>query len=152
MPSRTKLPGIPPAPDPIQKFKSILSKVQYKDWDFYVGSCEGERPYLQIRFYEMDSYTNLPEPQHGRKYFLSPWMTKSEVVATAFQAILAAEFHECREFFKYEGHPIYSPHFSVDALVDLCRNNQFDARDIPPKKSTKTYNFPFFNQMGGEHE
>lgn len=47
-------------------------------------------------------------------------MVKSEVVATAMKAVLAAEEHEARELFKYRGKAIFNPHIDVDALAGVC--------------------------------
>jgi hypothetical protein len=56
---------------------------------------------------------------NGRKWFLSNHMTRSEVVQTAFKAVLTAEEHEAREHFKYRGQSIFDPHYDVDKLVEL---------------------------------
>lgn len=65
---------------------------------------------------------------NGRKWRLSEFMTKSEVVQTVFMAYLAWIEHEARELFLYKGEPIFSPHYDVDALVGLCKAKEFDVR------------------------
>ena len=47
-------------------------------------------------------------------------MTKSEIVQTAFLAVLTAAEHEIRETFKYHDAAIFGPHFNVDRLVTLA--------------------------------
>lgn len=64
----------------------------------------------------------------GRKWRISRWMTKSEVVQTALQAYLAWVEHEARESFTYKGAAIFGPHFDVEELVDLYRHERFDVR------------------------
>ncbi len=56
----------------------------------------------------------------------TPHMTESELVQTAFAAALAAEEHECREFFQYQGKRPFQPHVSIHALMAVC--DQEDVR------------------------
>lgn len=65
--------------------------------------------------------------QSSRKWYLSRWMTESELVQTAFKAALTAEEHECRERFTYRGNRIFNPHISVRALMTVCADE--DVRD-----------------------
>jgi hypothetical protein len=102
----------------IAEFAEILGNVKYKDWHFYVGQ-DGDRVYLQVQFEEQDFVTGHSGIQKGRKWLLSPYMTKSEVVATAFKAALTAEEHEARESFRYKGKMIFGPHIDVDALASI---------------------------------
>jgi len=113
-------------------FETYLQDVQYKDWDFIIG-VDGDRNFLQVGFWEQDNMsvdkTTAPrEYQKGRKWLLSPYMTKSEVVQTAFKAVLTAEEHESREKFTYRGKCVFGPHFSVDALHDVCQAGKIDIR------------------------
>jgi hypothetical protein len=98
---------------------SIL--VQYDQTDTGVGGMTAPTGgfVLQIRH---------PKIGSGRKWRLSAWMTKSEVVQTAFMAYLAWMEHEVRESFKYKGEAIFSPHYDVDALVKLSAAGKFDVR------------------------
>lgn len=67
-------------------------------WEF-VYRLNGERPYLQIKATTIDVDTGLPAEWTGRKWFLSFHMTETEVVSTAFKALMAAQEHEMREWF-----------------------------------------------------
>jgi hypothetical protein len=87
--------------------KKVLATVQYKDWGFEVSE---DQSWFQVR---------INDEHKGRKWKLSPHMTKSEIVQTAFLAVLTAEEHETREQFKYRGYAIFGPHFNVDRLADL---------------------------------
>lgn len=108
-------------------FEEILAEVQFNDWAFFVGTDWSARSpvhvitrcYLQVR--AKDTYNVSGEPMEwgGRKWFLSPHMTKSEVVATAFKAVLTAVEHETREQFVYRGVSIFDPHYDVDRLWEL---------------------------------
>lgn len=99
----------------------VLADVRYLNWTFHVGTDPepagaAPRHWLQVRFPGADSVTGDPAVQHGRKWRLSPYMTKSELVQTAFKAVLTAIEHETREQFAYRGRPIFGPHFNVDEL------------------------------------
>lgn len=108
----------------------ILQQVKYKDWEFQLtwDECEVSRVanrYLQVVFsapYEPQMKGEIVKYalQSGRKWRLSPCMTPSEIVQTAFLACLTAEEHEVRESFLYKGQPVYGPHFDVERLVELC--------------------------------
>ncbi len=103
------------------RFRAVLSKLTYKDWQFYLGIIDPSHFFLQVRFFE-DKV-----PHHGRKWLLSQFMTDSEVVQTALLAVLTAEEHEARERFKYNGQAIYGPHQNAD---DLARYPaRLDARE-----------------------
>ena len=108
-------------------FDEILRDVSFGEWEFMVRA-DGERPYLQIRAYEPCNETGKLRRWQSRKWFLSPYMTKSEVVSTAFKAVMTAVEHETREKFTYYGAAIYAPHHNVDHLVGLCRDHRPDAR------------------------
>lgn len=75
--------------------------------------------YLQLVFTDVDTMT----VQKGRKWALSQWMTKSELVQTALMACLAAVEHEARETFTYKGTAVYAPHFDVDSLRDCIEQD-----------------------------
>jgi hypothetical protein len=104
--------------DFINRVVNILKDVNYLDWTFYVG-VDDTRTYLQIRFNGIDSYTHQTETQFGRKWMLSPFMTKNEIVQTAFKAIMTAVEHETRENFLYRNRRIFGPHLDVDALWEM---------------------------------
>jgi hypothetical protein len=72
--------------------RTTLARVAYTDaagepWDFHVGD-DGGTLWLQIRFEAACTSTGVRSRQHGRKWRLSPHMTRSEVVHTAFKAVL----------------------------------------------------------------
>ena len=102
-----------------------LGAIHYKDWMLHVGS-DGGRAYLQWKFIGPCAKTERHVVQSCRKWFLSPHMTESELVQTAFAAAVAAEEHECREFFTYQGKRPFQPHVSIHALLAVC--DQEDSR------------------------
>ena len=115
-----------PALDDIE-IQNILNEVWYKDWDI-VFRLEGARPYIQIQFDAPDSFTGEVERQYCRKWMLSRFMTKSEIVRTAYKAIEAAVLHELQEDFRFLGEPVYRPHIDVMALHEISKANRIDKR------------------------
>jgi len=117
-----------------QRLSAILSRVHYRDWHIALR-LDGERFYLQVQFESPCIVNGAPMRQHGRKWMLSPHMSTSEVVATAFKACLAAEEHECREAFRYRGQPVFGPHVDVEWMAA-----QMEARsvtDVRPERSER---------------
>jgi hypothetical protein len=100
----------------------VLTEVHYKDWTLIFGNdpTRNNAPYLQWAFDALCPKTNTVSRQTSRKWYLSSFMTESELVLTAFKAALTAEEHECREHFKYKARRIFNPHISVEALIAVC--------------------------------
>lgn len=107
----------------VDEIRLIVAEVEYAGWTFHVGE-DGPRPYLQVQFDAPDLLSGELERQHGRKWWLSSHMTKSEIVSTAFKAVLTAVEHEARETFRYRGTAIFGPHFDVDRLAEFARRRQ----------------------------
>jgi len=120
----------------LQEIRALLNDVRYLDWKFEAGEnsaftknrCE-QGYWLRVIFEADDSGNGHPAYMHGRRWIISRWATKSEVVRTAFLAIKTAVEHELRESFYYQGAAIFGPHFDTDKLVSLCRRHDaLDAR------------------------
>lgn len=76
--------------------------------------------FLQIENVEGQcNVTNEPMAWKGRKWYISPHMTRSEIVQTAFMATLAALEHEARENFKFKGVDVLNPHLDLDHLAQV---------------------------------
>jgi hypothetical protein len=112
-------------------FESILSRIAYrKGWRFHLN-FESDRPWMQVRFMALDVPGSVLITLHGRKWFLSPHMTESEVVATAFKALLTAEEHECRERFTYRGQRVFGPHIDVARVASLLESGELGTVERP---------------------
>lgn len=110
---------------------AVLANVRYKaGWDLRIGRSDG-RWFLQWRFDGPCAVTGVVEEQACRKWWLSEFMTDGELVQTAFMAAIAAEEHECREFFLYRGRRIFGPHIRLDALMQVC--DQIEVRELEGK-------------------
>lgn len=116
------------------QIQEILSEVKYGNMEFHVGQKDNTL-FLQLRWNGVDTYTNAAERQHSRKWQLSEYMTKNEIIQTAFKACLTAEEHECRERFRYKNKSIFGPHFDVDTLAEICsKKENLDLRIHPEVK------------------
>lgn len=116
----------------IAMIQATLREVKVGDFRFYVGIEGGGRVWVQVRFDAPCEKTGKVEEQHGRKFFLSEHMTKSELVRTCFMASLAVVEHELREQFKYRGRAVFGPHIDVDALHDAAvKEDRRDDQHVP---------------------
>lgn len=109
--------------------KDVVSRITVKNGMTVVVALDNVRPFLQVGFWApCNTNGGSPKFQTGRKWFLSYYMTDSEIVGTALKAVLTAVEHETREQFLYRGHAIYAPHYNVEALVALSASMEPDAR------------------------
>lgn len=106
----------------------ILSNISFGQYQFKFYP-NNSKWYLQAEYVEPDVITGEIKTQKTRKWFLSPYMTKSEIVQTAFKCGLTSMEHRTREHFLYKGERIFSPHYDCEALVKLCRAGKFDERE-----------------------
>ncbi len=106
-----------------EEIKYIVGRVKYLDWELYVGDM-GDGLYVQVRFDAPDSETGEVMRQHCRKWYMSLWMTETEVVDTVYKAVEAAVIHEMKESFTYRGEMIHNPHTSVKARAIACRTSE----------------------------
>lgn len=94
------------------KASQIASRVEYRDWNIEILNKRGMN-FLRVSFMEDG------ELQKGRKWYLSPYMTTSEIVLTIWKAIFTCEEHEARERFRYKGARIFGPHVDVEKKDNL---------------------------------
>lgn len=87
--------------------------------------------FIQIHFIAQDAETGELSEQRCRKWRVSKFSTRTEIVETIFKACWMAAYHEMKEQFRYKGQLIYSPHFDVDARVEMCKTARFDRREDP---------------------
>jgi hypothetical protein len=107
---------------------TLLRDVSFPGYEFGVTYDSRGSIYLQARYLEPDTTTYEPTEQFTRRWLLSPEMTRSEIVQTAFKCVLTSMEHKTREWFHFRGRPVYGPHFDVDALYNLCAEYDFDTR------------------------
>jgi hypothetical protein len=103
----------------MQKF--FAENIHYKDWEFHIKE-KNKVPFLQIQFMGKDNFSGKSERQYCRKWQLSEWMTTTELVRTAFAAVVQAEKHEAEETFLYKGQAVFNSHISADRMWELAVN------------------------------
>ncbi len=98
--------------------QAIVAQCAFNDWELVLHrEHHGNPRYLQIEWNDEDNYNpGQPYRSKGRKWLISPYMTRSELVLTAWKAVLTAVEHEIREQFTYNGRTIMHPHVDVDVL------------------------------------
>lgn len=96
----------------------ILADVKFPFYTFTVGDKNGFL-FLQARYMDLDIDTATQTEQTTRKWYLSPYMTRSELVQTALKCVLTSMEHRTREHFKYRGKRIFGPHLDCDALWEI---------------------------------
>lgn len=109
----------------IAEMELIVEDCKYLGRTFEVSvSPTTQAIYLQAWYMEDDTVTGKLEKQHTRRWLLSPEMTKSEIVATAFKCVITSMEHQAREWFTYKGRAIYHPHHDVDKLLEICETRE----------------------------
>lgn len=105
----------------LNAMRDILANCAFPAFRFQVVHDPIGKIYLQAETDTVDLDTGEPWPNcRGRKWYLSPHMTKSELVATAFKAVLTFQEHEAREQFTYRGRRVFGPHIDIDALHEVA--------------------------------
>lgn len=107
----------------------ILGELEYPEYTFLALVDGRGEMYLQGEYMEADIYTGVEEKQLTRRWFISPQMSKSELVQTAFKMIMTSMEHRVREHFKYRDQLIFGPHFNVDDLWELARDGNLATRE-----------------------
>jgi hypothetical protein len=94
---------------------------------------KGDGFLLQLVYMEPDADAPVavdgPVIQKARKWYVSPFSTESEIVRTAYKAVMTSLEHRLGEHFRYRGQKVYSPHFWVGALEKIASDGAFDTRD-----------------------
>ena len=65
---------------------------------------------------------------HGRKWYLSDYMTEDEVVKTCYAAFRAAVEHEVLEGFLCDGRRVFNPHTPYPVLMEAAEREEFRER------------------------
>jgi len=118
------------------EIQEIIDNCTFMDYNLVVLWNDRGQMYLQGSYFEPDTVTGEIEKQQTRKWILSEHMTKSEIVQTAFKLAITSMEHRTREHFLYKGERVFSPHYDIDALVELCVQKRFDERDwYAPEKA-----------------
>lgn len=111
------------------EIEEIISRVAFMDRKFRLLD-KGDGYLLQLEYYEadIDDPTGPPLLQRSRKWYISPHMTETEIVETAFTMCVRSMYHITREHFTYKGARVYSPHFDIEARLEMAGSKRFDRR------------------------
>jgi hypothetical protein len=118
----------------LSRMREVVALCSHPDYEFAVIVDGRGAIYLQAGYLEADVETQLPERQLTRRWFLSPEMTESEIVQTAFKCVMTSMEHRAREWFRFAGNAIFGPHFDVHELWKLCEERKFSFRKAPDGK------------------
>ena len=113
-----------------EHIQACLNDVEFLDRKFHVME-KGDGFLIQMSYMEADvEHPELgPQEQKTRKWYASPYMTESELVETVWAMVVRSQMHVTAEHFKYKGRRVYSPHFDVQARIEMCDAERFDCRE-----------------------
>lgn len=109
--------------------QALIEQITYKPgWSllFALDKKFGGRPYIQVCGRTQDSrYPNDPTLVNwrGAKSYLSEHMCVNEIVQEAFTLFERAEIHELKEWFRFNGEVIHSPHQDPRELARFMAQN-----------------------------
>lgn len=95
-----------------EKLRAILDGVEFKSGGFSVEEFDGGF-LIQLWCEEQDVESGERRLYSGRKWHIEASATESEIVRTAFKAVMTWQEHETREGFVYRGSRPFNPHFDV---------------------------------------
>lgn len=111
------------------EIRAILKLVDAGEYSFDLRVKDGQM-FLVASYNEQDVVTGENSIQVTRKWYISPHVSRSELVQTAFKCVLTSHEHRVREAFTYKGRRIFGPHFDCDALHEICKDRaNLDYRD-----------------------
>jgi hypothetical protein len=114
----------------LTKVKQLLVHISFELFNtkLYIAALEdkkfedvnhGRRMYLQVFYHSPCSKTGEIKEWKGRKWYLSEYMTESEIVFTAFAAFEMAVTHEIYEAFKFDNVIVINPHIDFRKLLEV---------------------------------
>jgi hypothetical protein len=111
------------------EIQNILNGVRFMDRKFLLLE-KGDGFLVQMSYMEpdVDHPENGPMEQKTRKWYISPFMSESEIVETCWACVLRSQQHVASEYFQYKGRRVYSQHFDVNTRIHMCEEFKFDGR------------------------
>lgn len=97
----------------------LVDQCNFPGYELRVAENERGEVCLCASYLEADVHTHRVEWQHTRRWLISEWMNRSEIVRTVFACLMASAEHRLREGFTYQDRAIFMPHFDVDRLWAL---------------------------------
>lgn len=106
----------------LQLTKRIRCEIFGKEFQIRVendNEFENGRVFLQIVYTDKCRNTEEVKEWHGRKWYLSKYMTDDEIVKTAYSAFESTVKHEIMEGFTVDGIILFNPHINFTALLKV---------------------------------
>jgi hypothetical protein len=104
----------------LEEVQNVLADVKFDGHEFLVE----ETPtgfHLHVRCPGVDVDSGAPCFHSGRKWHIPHDAIRSDVVRTAFKAVLTWLEHEARERFTYRKARVFGPHLDVELMARLCQ-------------------------------
>lgn len=117
----------PPTRKTGAEIEAIVARAKYPGARFRLLE-KGDGYLVQLEYDEEDIDTGDIELQRSRKWYVSPFATETEIVDSLFACVQRSMEHRAREHFTYDGERVHSPHFSLSARLQMCREKRFDRR------------------------
>lgn len=102
------------------KLDAILRSVTYPGYVWRSEYLLDKGWIVWATFIAACSVNGDPKQWTTRKWYISQYACRSEVIGTLFLLVKTALEHEAREVFKVDGDAVYDPHVDVDALASVC--------------------------------
>lgn len=113
----------------LDRARQTCARLSFPRLNFQVGTSS-RKVWLRVHCPQGKcNVTGLPMSWSGRKWLLSPHMTETEIVMTAFKAVLTAYEHEAREKFLVDGYAVLDSHYSINDMVRFAQEANLDGRD-----------------------
>ena len=117
-------------PMSFEQLNSILNKIKYKDWKL-IAQNYTDCYVIKWVFLDKDvtnPYDHNLYEQHCRKWFISKHSTESEVIRSAYLAVIQAEMHEAAEQFQFNDVRLFDPHTNYTDLANYMSTANQDIR------------------------
>lgn len=117
-------------------FLLVVERLQYPGFTFKLETRAADVFLSVVCINGTNNETGVAEVWTGRKWLLQSHMTNSEVVQTAFKAVMTALEHEAREQFKYRGVAVLHGHYDLEQMVSLSQNGALLTDRRPEQMTT----------------
>ena len=87
------------------------------------------RIFLQVVYNSKCNKSGVEQEWHGRKFYLSDYMTNDEIIKTSYVAFESAVKHEIMEGFTVDGIVLFNPHVSFEELLKIS-NKEIKREDV----------------------
>lgn len=77
------------------------------------------RIFLQVVYFAICNKEAKVQEWHGRKFYLSDYMTDDEIIKTSYSAFKTAVEHEVMEAFTVDGIVLFNPHINFEELLKI---------------------------------